>query len=100
MSLTPQQRKFFLWCGALAVAWYVVRGVVDTANRAAYLRQQAMRAQRQKPKPKPAPAPNVPAAPKAPVAPGASRGRAAVRPAPKPVPPSPFAKLSGVWRGR
>jgi len=100
MTLTPQQKKFFLWCGVIWVAWYVVRGVVETANRAAYLRQQAMRAQRPKPKPKPAPAPKAPAVPKASATAGPARGHVAGHVAPKPAPPSPFAKLSGIWRGR
>jgi hypothetical protein len=101
MHLTPQQRKFFLWCAVIAVGWYVVRGVVDTANRAAYLREQAIRAQRQKAKPKPKPAPPIAkTAPTAPPAAGGVRNRVPARPLPKPAPPSPFAKLSGVWRGR
>jgi hypothetical protein len=98
MNVTAKQRKFFVWCGVIMAAWYVYRSVTDSANRAAYLRQQAMRAaQRQKQKPKAAPpVKTIPAAP----APGIAHGPAPARTRPKPAPPSPFAKLSGVWRGR
>jgi len=102
MNLTAKQRNFFVWCGVIAAAWYVVRHVVDSANRAAYYRQQAIRAaQRRKPKPKAAPpVKKTPAAPKAPAAPGVARGPAIAHTRPKPAPSSPFTKLSGIWRGK
>jgi hypothetical protein len=98
MNITPKQRKFFIWCGVIAAVWYVVGHIIDSARRAEFYRQQAIRAeQRRNAKPKPAPpVKKIPAVPKAPAASGIVRGLAR----PKPLPPSPFAKLSGIWRGR
>jgi len=96
MPMDTKQRNFYIFCGVIVVAWYAVREINEASQRAEYLRQQAIRAQRQKAKakPKPAPATKAPAPPLPSVA---GRGKT---PAPKKAPPSPYAKLSGVWRGR
>src|ERR1035438_3181198 len=102
MNVTAKQRKFFIWCAVIAAAWYIVGHIIDSARRAEYYRQQAIRAaQRKNQKPKPAPpVKKIPAAPKAPAAPSIARGAAPALTRPKAAPPSPFAKLSGIWRGR
>jgi hypothetical protein len=89
-------------CIVIFVAAYFVHSMVINYERAAYYQQQAIRAQQRKQamakaKPKTtAPAPKTPAVP--PAAPSVAR-RSAPRVLPKPAPPSPFAKISGIWRG-
>lgn len=94
--MTQKQRKVLLICIGVVVASYIVRNIVIGAMQIAY-QQQAMRQQRAKPKPKPAP----PAEKKAPAPPSiATRGKKPAAPKPIKAPPSPFARVSGVWRGR
>src|ERR1035438_2520981 len=78
MNVTPKQRKFFIWCAVIAAAWYIVGNIIDSARRAEYYRQQAIRAaQRKNQTPKAAPpVKKIPAAPKAPAASGIARGPA------------------------
>jgi hypothetical protein len=88
-------------CIVIFVASYFVRSMVINYERAAYYQQQAIRQRQQaKAKPKATPPATKPAAPVAsPVAPGGARHSAPPRAQPKPVPVSPFAKISGIWRG-
>jgi hypothetical protein len=50
ITITKQQRNFFLLCGALVVAYYVAHTIGTYALQAAYYRQQAIRAAQQRDK--------------------------------------------------
>lgn len=50
MDMTKKQRNFFLLCGAILVASYVIRSVVNFAHQQEYMRQQFMRAAQQQAK--------------------------------------------------
>jgi len=50
MDMTKKQRNFFLLCGAVLVASYVIRSAVNFAHQQEYMRQQFMRAAQQQAK--------------------------------------------------
>ena len=50
MNITKQQRNFYLFCGALAVAYYIAHTIETYALQASYYRQQAIRANQQRDK--------------------------------------------------
>lgn len=101
--MATKQRNFILFCVGVALAWYALRVIANLQHQAEYYRQQAIRAQQREKaqaKPKPAsPAPKIQTPPAAPAV--AARGkRGPVIARPNPAPPSPFARLSGIWAGR
>jgi hypothetical protein len=107
--MTKQHKKILWICVGIIVASYIVRNIVIGAMQIAfYQRQMAFRAaqQRQRSKPKPvvkAPSPAPKPAPDAPATeiPAPTKvARAPVHIQPIPVTPSPFVKVSGIWRGR
>lgn len=101
--MTTKQRNFYIICGAILVAWYGYGFIANTERQLEFRHQQAVRAQQhQQAKPKPAP----PAA-KAPATPAGAKPLPAPRPAASTtaaavtsLPPAPFAKLAGIWRGQ
>ena len=111
MDMTAKQRKFLLVCGVIVVVSYAARFVVTTAQQMAFHQQQVIQAtQRQQAKAQadakaktgaqaqvqaPVHAPSSPTIAPALPAPQASSGA----PAGTVLPPSPFARLSGIWRG-
>jgi hypothetical protein len=69
-NLTTKQRNFYIFCGLLIVAWFVIRFMTNAAQQAALYRQQAQREAQQRAKaeaaarpPKPAPRPAIPPRP-------------------------------------
>ncbi len=101
--MATKQRNFFLFCAGVVVVWYTVRVIGNLQRQAEFYRQQAIRAQqRQKAQAKPKPAPPAPKtqSPPAPPAQAARGKRAPAGVRPKAAPPSPFAKISGIWAGR
>jgi hypothetical protein len=98
--MNQRLKKVLGICIVIFVASYFIHSMVINYERAAYYQQQAIRQRKQamaKAKPKTtAPAPKTPSVP--PAAPSVAR-RSAPRVLPKPAPPSPFAKISGIWRG-
>ncbi|MBV9505023.1 MAG: hypothetical protein JO323_08480 [Acidobacteriia bacterium] len=60
-NLTTKQRNFYIFCGAIVVLWFVVRFMNNAAQRAAYYREQAIRAAQQRARANtPPPAPKTP----------------------------------------
>jgi hypothetical protein len=50
MNMTVKQRKFYIFCGVIVVAWFVIRVMSNAAQQAAFYRQQAARAAQQRAK--------------------------------------------------
>jgi hypothetical protein len=99
--MSDKNRKLFLICIGVIVASYFVRGIVISALQMRNYEQQMMRQQAtRRQKPKPVPVKPAPAAPKPAKAPKAAPRPVIAAPLPKPAPPSPFARLPGIWRGR
>jgi len=82
-NLTPKQRNFLIFCGALVVGWYVIRLIGNAGQQAAYYRQQAIRAA-QLAKAAPKPPPPQPAKPNRPALPFLTT----------------LSNLSGFWKGQ
>jgi hypothetical protein len=102
--MTRQQRKILLICLAIVVASYIVRSIVIDAMRMAYYQQQAIQRQQamQRKQAKAKAAPPVAMAP-SPLASGVVESGKTPSPAGSrfaKAPPSPSAKLYGIWRGR
>lgn len=97
-------KKILGVCIVIFVASYFVHSMVINYERAAYYQQQAIRAQQRKQAMAKAKAKTTPPTTKtptpsaSPAAPSVAR-RSVPRVLPKPAPVSPFAKISGIWRG-
>jgi hypothetical protein len=101
--MTARQRKLLLLCAGIFAASYVIRFIAIASMRAAYYqrqavqaaRQRALQAARKKKESEQQPKAAVNAAPAKQPAPVAPPSAVIATP----TPPSPLAKLAGIWRG-
>lgn len=104
MTITKQQRNFYLFCGALAVTYYIAHTIETYALQASYYRQQAIRANQQRDKAvaqaKAQKGAAARAAASAKAAASGTAGGPAIVSHPPAVVLTTLSNLSGTWRGQ
>jgi len=100
ITITKQQRNFFLLCAAVAVVYYVAHTIETYALQAAYYREQAARAAQQRDKALAQAKAQKEAAARASTAAKAVASGTAIVTRPPAVVLTSLANLSGTWKGQ